>query len=154
MESISTKPSSFVVILEGRPTFVFRRTKDWEELQSIRTAAVNQARCASKNQVHQEWIPYIGSDPSVVGRAVHLAKRHMGFIVDGKVVNEVWGELNFLKMAKADPHGFDTLMEAIAGEVTVGWTIEDRDYFREAEGSLVEKSVEGPPASGVSSDVG
>lgn len=132
IETVSRKPKTFAVLLEGRPTLVFRRTTDWDEMQSIRQRAINQTKAASEGNVHSAWKEFLSVDPTVAGRAVHLSSRHVGVLIDGELVQEKWEDLHFIKLAKLDPHGFNALMESVNNEVAVGWTVEDRDYFREA----------------------
>jgi hypothetical protein len=154
LENITSRPSTFAVYLENRPTLVFKRTEDWDEMQAIRLAAINQVKAARDGNVHAAWKKYIGSDLAVVGRVTHLARRHVGLLVEGKLKATPLGELDFLKMAKIDPHGFSALMEAFNDEIGVGWTVEDRDYFREAEEASKEEQDAHAQAAGSTEDLG
>lgn len=133
IESVSKKPTTFVVALNDRPAFVFRRTTAWDEMQSIRLAAINQTKAAQDGNIHAEMKKYLGQDPSVMGRAVHLAKRHVGFMGDDGLIEEPWGEAQFIRLSAIDSYGFNSLMEAVNEEIGVGWTVEDRNYFREQD---------------------
>lgn len=136
LENLSSKPARFAVRLQGRMTFAFRRTSDWDDLLRIRQRTVQQTKSVIDGNLIPEWKAYVSSDVTLIGKAVHLAARHIGVLVDGVLTGEPWSELDFLKLAKADPHGFTSLMDAVNEELGVGWTVEDQEYFRPEAGTV------------------
>lgn len=80
LDELASKPATFTVRLDDRPPLVFRHTTEWDEAKEIRMAAINQTRAARDRNLLPEWLKYIGSDPTVMGQAVHLAKRSLGIL--------------------------------------------------------------------------
>lgn len=134
------KPFFWVQISTFPHEFVFRHTRDWDDYKTIRSDAAKQLKAVTSNTILDSWRPFIGSDMLPVLRAVHLAKRHIGFrkAIPGEEdepttyvdIAEPWETLHFLKMSVRDPHGFQALVDALDAHIASGWQVDDLDYFR------------------------
>lgn len=157
LELISKKPTTFAIRLtDGRPALVFRRTVDFSEISQIKDKAVKATLAVMENNCPPAWKPYLKGDPSIAGRAVHFAERHVGYLKwvdcdqpetpgtnhrkigeqwqEERIVEERWETLQFLVMAAHDGEAFRALIDGLNAEIGVGVTSDDVSYFqREAQ---------------------
>ncbi len=157
-EADSHAPNFRIKLTSYPHEFVFRRTRGWDDYRAIRDKAAEVVKATMKRIQPEEFMAVTGSDMLPVLRSVHFSMRHVGFIKtvwspcdepsepsdvfrktasgwqvkEEKFVDEPWGELSFLKLSQKDPHGFQSMVDALDAHISVGWSVEDRDYFREA----------------------
>lgn len=155
LDSIVEETKTFVVRLsDGRPPLVFRKTRNWDDLNAIKERVKKAILSVTDNAYPPAWKPFLASDITPVGQSVWMADRHVGYLEwrdcdepaeagpQFRKLGEQWqeevlvpissSEFAFLKMSAKDPHGFQSLSQAFFDNVGVGWSASDANHFREA----------------------
>lgn len=163
IESLSQEVAHFYIRLsDGRPTLVFKKTGNWDELEEIKRRVKKAVQAVAENNCPAEWKKFIGQSLVPVGHAEWMANRHVGYLkwVDcdepaepgptHRQLGEQWQEeilipaksetLTFLKMSHKDPLGFQSLSQAFFENVGVSWTSDDARYFRRQEEAIPDGS--------------
>jgi hypothetical protein len=173
MQEVEKRAKQFVVRLSDRPSFVFGRDDGTEETRRITEEANKNVRLAVKGEIYSDWKELAGKDHMAIGRAVHMAERHRGFMVEKWVPCEEptvkadgfklegdqwcqkvevfkaerWSVRQFLSIARRDPQAFMQLMEGLNDQLGVGMTSDDVAYFQEEAGRAEGEPLGAPTAS-------
>lgn len=174
MKEVEKRAKQFAIRLSDRPAFVFVHDACTADTRRITEEAIKHIRMAAKRESFPDWMELAGSDHMAIARGIHMAGRHIGFMVakwepcekpaevtdafkqEGEqwlrkteeFQGEKWSVRQFLCMARYDAQAFTALWSELNDKMGVGATSEDVDYFQGKGSGASEESMGAPSTSG------